>query len=165
MSDQTDDNTIVLDLGNNMYGAGTSYISGGAGSDTITIGATGSSFTYDSYGAVPSMAYTTIIPNGGNYTLSSGTSSTISNWSSYNYDPNVNITSDGITMKPGTDITVGGKSLTEAIAKIEERLNILHPNPALEDRWEQLKALRQQYIDLEKDLLEKEKLMKILKEK
>jgi hypothetical protein len=40
----------------------------------------------------------------------------------------------------------------------------LHPNPALEERWDKLKELRQQYVEMERDLLEKEKLMKILKE-
>jgi hypothetical protein len=67
-------------------------------------------------------------------------------------------------MKEGADIKIGGKSLTEAIAKIEERLGILKPNPALEERWEKLKELREQYVEMERDLLEKEKLMKILKE-
>ncbi len=151
LADSQDDNSTVLDLGNS-YGASTSYsyISGGAGVDTITID--------------PNWATSSItIPNGG-YTLSTGTS-TVSSWSGYNYDPNVNISTDGITMKEGTDIKVGGKSLLDAIGKIEERLGILHPNPALEDRWEQLKSLRQQYIELEKELLEKEKMWKILKEK
>jgi hypothetical protein len=76
----------------------------------------------------------------------------------------VHIDADGLTMKAGSDIKIGGKSLTQAIEKIEERLGILHPNSALEERWEKLKELRQQYMELEKDLLEKEKLMKILKE-
>lgn len=86
------------------------------------------------------------------------------NWNS-SYTSTVNIDTNGITLKEGSDIKVGGKSLTEAIEKIEERLGILKPNPELEDRWEQLKVLRQQYIDLEKELLEKEKMWKILKEK
>jgi len=58
----------------------------------------------------------------------------------------------------------GGKSLTQAIEKIEERLAILKPNTELESRWEQLKELRNLYVELERDLLEKEKIMKILKE-
>jgi hypothetical protein len=76
----------------------------------------------------------------------------------------VQINGDGLVMQEGADIVVGGKSLTKAIEQIEERLGILHPNPALEERWDKLKELRQQYIEMEKDLLEKEKLMKILKE-
>jgi RNase P subunit RPR2 len=67
-------------------------------------------------------------------------------------------------MKKGADIKIGGKSLTEAIEKIEERLGILHPNSELEERWDKLKDLRRQYVEMEKDILEKEKIMKILKE-
>jgi hypothetical protein len=85
------------------------------------------------------------------------------NWTT-GTNTSVNISTDGITMQPGTDIKVGKRSLMDAIDKIEERLGILNPNPELEDRWDQLKVLRKQYMDLEKDLLEKEKLMKILKE-
>ena len=76
----------------------------------------------------------------------------------------VHIDADGLTMKEGADIKIGGKSLMDAISKIEDRLAILHPNAELEGRWEQLKDLRRQYEELEKDILEKEKLMKILKE-
>ena len=154
-----DDNTIVL----GSSGAGTDYISAGAGSDTLTIGGAGSYYTYDTI-TMPSMS-TITIPNGG---YISGTGASATSWTQSAYYPttsNVHIDADGLTMKEGADIKIGGKSLTDAIEKIEERLGILNPNPELEDRWEQLKALRQQYIDLEKDLLEKEKLMKILKEK
>jgi hypothetical protein len=84
---------------------------------------------------------------------------------SYGYTgANVVLNENGMEIKEGGDIKIGGKSLTEAIEKIEERLGILHPNPELEDRWEQLKQLRKQYQELEKDLLEKEKMLKILKE-
>jgi hypothetical protein len=70
----------------------------------------------------------------------------------------------GIEVKEGGDIKVSGKSLFEVIEKIEERLGILYPNPELETRWEQLKELRKQYQELEKYLLEKEKMWTILKE-
>lgn len=61
------------------------------------------------------------------------------------------------------DLKVKGKSLSEAIENIEKRLAILHPNKELEERWEQLKALGEQYRELEKDILEKEKIWNILK--
>ena len=115
------------------------------GTDTITLDS--SMFTTGSITAP--YTYTTSGTSG--YTLSSNPST-------------VHIDADGLTMKEGADIVVGGKSLTQAIEKIEERLAILNPNTALEDRWEQLKELRVKYIELEKDLLEKEKIMKILKE-
>ena len=148
MSDQ--DNTVVL--GSGAIGAGTNYSISGAGIDTITLDP--STWTTGSV---------TIPTNG--YTLASGTSSTVSWTSSQYYQPSsVHIDADGLTMKEGADIKIGGKSLTDAIEKIEERLGILKPNPELENRWEKLKELRKQYMELEKDLLEKEKLMKILKE-
>lgn len=107
-----------------------------------------------------------VVPNGG-YTIGVNAVTTSSAWANTTYSstPAVDISNNGIRISPGADITLGEKSLTETISKIEERLGILHPNPALEDRWEQLKSLRQQYIDLEKEILEKEKMWKILKEK
>jgi hypothetical protein len=104
------------------------------------------------------------VPNGG-YTITSG-AGTGHNWTTATTNTNatVNINADGMQIKEGGDIKIGGKSLSDAIDKIEERLGILNPNPALEERWDKLKELRKQYIEMEKDLLEKEKIMKILKE-
>ena len=61
------------------------------------------------------------------------------------------------------DIKVKGKSLSEAIENIEKRLAILHPNEKLEEKWEELKALGERYRELEKDILEKEKIWEIIK--
>lgn len=89
-------------------------------------------------------------------------------YSNYTFGPNndtaVNITPDGIFIKEGSDIKLGGHSLGDFIKSVEDRLAILKPNPELEEKWEQLKDLRRQYEALEKDILEKEKIMKILKE-
>jgi len=141
-------NTVTID---GSYGA-VPYdinIGGSMGTDTITL-----NNTLWSGGTTTSpYTYTTIGTSGaGTYNWNNTTPTT------------VQINTDGLTMADGTDITVGGKSLTKAIEQIEERLCILHPNPALEERWDQLKELRQQYIEMERDLLEKDKLMKILKE-
>jgi hypothetical protein len=123
-----------------------------------------------SYNIGPSMSTDTITLDSSMFTTGSITSPytyTTTGTSGYTISTNpstVHIDADGLTMKEGADITVGGKSLTQAIEKIEERLAILKPNTELESRWEQLKELRNQYVELEKDLLEKEKIMKILKE-
>jgi hypothetical protein len=165
---------IEIDLGD--YGAQASTMIDTL--DTITL--TGSSDQYSSINTItlPSSTFTyggatvggiTTIGNinsntgwttgtSGQYYTSTGTGV---NW---NNPPTVNISNTGIDMAAGTDITVAGKSLKQFMDNMEERLAILHPNPALEDRWEQLKELRKQYVEMEKDLLEKEKLMKILKE-
>lgn len=54
------------------------------------------------------------------------------------------------------DLTVGGISVGETLKRIEERLNILRPNPDLESRWDELRELGQRYRELEQELLEKE---------
>ena len=125
-------------------------IGGSMGTDTITL-----NNTLWSGGSITSpYIYTTNVTSGaGTYNWNNTTLSSTT----------VHIDADGLTMKEGADIKIGGKSLTKAIEQIEERLGILHPNPALEDRWDKLKELRQQYVEMEKDLLEKEKIMKILK--
>ena len=61
------------------------------------------------------------------------------------------------------EVTIKGKSLTDTLARIEERLAILHPNAELESRWDDLKSLADQYRALEKEIIEKEKMWNILK--
>jgi hypothetical protein len=53
------------------------------------------------------------------------------------------------------DITVQGRSLTDFMDSVEQRLNILRPNPALESEWDQLRELGKQYRELEQQLTEK----------
>jgi hypothetical protein len=61
------------------------------------------------------------------------------------------------------DIKLKGKSLSNTLEKIEERLAILHPNEQLEEKWEELKKLGDMYRALEKDIQEKEKIWDTLK--
>jgi hypothetical protein len=62
------------------------------------------------------------------------------------------------------DITVKGRSISQSLAKIEERLAILPPpNLELERNWLELAELRQQYVELERELLEKQRVFDILK--
>jgi hypothetical protein len=61
------------------------------------------------------------------------------------------------------DITVRGRSLTEFMDSVEQRLNILRPNPALESEWDQLRELGEQYRELERQLTEKAQMWAVLK--
>jgi len=61
------------------------------------------------------------------------------------------------------EVTIKGKNLTDMLEKIEERLAILHPNPELEDKWDELKELGKRYKELEQEIIEKEKMWAILK--
>jgi hypothetical protein len=163
--DDPDAGIIAQDMGSLDLGYGAvppSYnISSGYGTNTITIDS--STWTTGS----STVTGSTTVP----YTFTTTGTGSYNPFNGYNNigigatGSTVYIDGDGLTMKEGADITVGGKSLTKAIEKIEERLGILHPNPALEERWDQLKELRKQYVEMEKDLLEKEKMWKILKEK
>lgn len=105
---------------------------------------------------------TVTIPNNtsnGLYWGLNGTSNTIST------DPSLK----GATLSVKGDadfegeVTIKGKKLTEMFEKIEERLAILHPNPELEDRWDELKELGKRYKELEQEIIEKEKVWAILK--
>lgn len=61
------------------------------------------------------------------------------------------------------ELTVQGIKLSDRLDKIESRLAILHPNENLEERWEELRQLREAYVALERDIIEKEKIWEILK--
>jgi len=61
------------------------------------------------------------------------------------------------------DIAIKGKSIKESLLAIEERLAILRPNEELETKWENLRELRKQYMELEAEIIEKEKMWAILK--
>jgi hypothetical protein len=61
------------------------------------------------------------------------------------------------------DVTIKGKSLKDSLDAIEERLAILHPNEELEEKWDQLRGLRKMYMELEAEIIEKEKMWSILK--
>ena len=61
------------------------------------------------------------------------------------------------------DVKIKGKSLADTLEKIEEKLAIFKPNEKLEEKWEELRELRNRYIELEKEIIEKEKMWDILK--
>jgi hypothetical protein len=54
------------------------------------------------------------------------------------------------------DIDINGKSLKTWMERVEERLNILQPNDKLEEEWEELKALGEQYRRLEQHIRDKQ---------
>ena len=99
------------------------------------------------------------VPNYGYYTVPSTTTPT---WTINPSTTNNQLTVKGDAEFEG-DIKLKGKSLNDVLEKIEERLAILHPNEDLENRWEDLRALRNAYKELEAEIIEKEKAWDILK--
>lgn len=61
------------------------------------------------------------------------------------------------------DLKIQGESIKDLLEEIKDKLAIFKPNPELEERWETLRELKRQYIKLEKDILEKEEIIRILK--
>jgi len=79
-----------------------------------------------------------------------------------NLSSGVKITDANLVIENG-DILIDNYSLLQVLKNIEERLALLTPNPELENDWEELKNLDNQYRELEKKILEKEKTWNILK--
>jgi hypothetical protein len=63
----------------------------------------------------------------------------------------------------GADIKINGKSMVTWMEAVEERLNILTPNPELEKDWDDLRRLGNRYRALEKKCKEKAQMWAALK--
>ena len=136
----------------------------GAACETLTIG----DLTFDSIdisGITGTNNMNSYTIDTSNYTIGTGTSP-------YNYTTNytfaptdaaVNINTDGVEIKDGGDLKIGDRSMKEFMDKVEDQLAILRPAPELEEKWDKLKELRRQYEECKKDIIEKEKIMEILK--
>ena len=137
--------------------------------DTITLTGASSSPTY----TISSVSGTANVSSGIYWGINSGSSGqaltsngTNTSWANLSLaDPDIK----GSTLKVNGDadfdgeVTIKGKNLAEMFEKIEERLAILHPNPELEDKWDELKELGKRYKELEQEIIEKEKVWAILK--
>lgn len=176
-------NQLAFDFNDMNSGAGQPALTiSAASADTISLGdtftgAAGSdyNFQYD---------YTNSI-NGG-YTITTGSGGT---GGGYNITTGTGISGIGTILTTGTnpitwadlaqsqkgslqvkgdaefdgDVKIKGKSLVDTLEKIEEKLAIFKPNEKLEEKWEELRELRNRYIELEKEIIEKEKMWDILK--
>ena len=100
------------------------------------------------------------------YTVGAGAGSNTSPWAtgagSYTF-PSTSASSKITLNGDNADIEVNGKSLLSTLAALEERLNILVPNPAMEKEWDQLKKLGDKYRKLEKKLKEQSDMWNKLK--
>ena len=61
------------------------------------------------------------------------------------------------------DIKINGKSMKTWMEQVEERLNMLTPNPELEKDWDELQELGERYRALEKKCKEKAQMWAALK--
>ena len=139
--------------------------------------------THPSYGAVPPLVQAHTIPNvtistsaiSGGYTIGNGGTGTSPNtvWTtnttgagSYRINDPAAVLGAGGRMElkgDSADLTINGKSLKNWMEKVEERLNILTPNPELEKEWDELRRLGERYRKLEKKCKEKAEVWNKLK--
>jgi hypothetical protein len=86
------------------------------------------------------------------------------NWSTTN---TLNVPTSGRMELRGNqaDIVINGVSLNDTLRSIQDRLNMLRPNRELEEDWDQLRELGEQYRDLEKQLMEKQRAWDLLRKK
>ena len=101
------------------------------------------------------------------YTLANSASTSSVAWATITSDGSANLKPNTLQVKGDAefegDLKIQGKSLKDSLDRIEERLAILRPNEELEEKWDQLRGLRQMYMELEAEIIEKEKMWAILK--
>ena len=122
---------------------------------------------HSTYGAVPNVTIgsgitgTTISPNSvwtstgtgpsGMWTNTTGTGYTIGTPTA----PQINHGGKVHIQGENADLVIGDKSMRAWMEKVEERLNILTPNPEMEKEWDDLRKLGERYRKLEKKCKEK----------
>lgn len=122
------------------WSTGTSYP--GFGAVPITGGGTGTGLVYTTTNTVPWIG------------TSTGT-----------YQPTVNV-QEGTGLEilgENADIMINGKSMKAWMEAVEQRLNILTPNPELEREWDELRRLGERYRKLEQKCKNKAKMWEALK--
>jgi hypothetical protein len=124
-------------------------ISTNTNTNTISSGLSGG-YTIGATGTSPNTVWTTNTTGAGTYRIN---------------DPAVVLGASGrMELKgDGADLTINGKSLKNWMEKVEERLNILTPNPELEKEWDDLRRLGERYRKLEKKCKQKAEMWKQLK--
>jgi hypothetical protein len=136
------------------------------------------SYVYTSPGMLPTSVPITVSPNTVTYPNQINWGSTMTNGSAggigtYTIATDPNLTGTTLHVKGDAqfegdvtfegDVAIKGKSIKESLEAIEERLAILRPNEELENKWDKLRELRKQYMELEAEIIEKEKIWAILK--
>ena len=78
-------------------------------------------------------------------------------WTDWNFDMSQQTKIEGTVSITGddADLEIAGVSITQTLNDIQARLAILQPNPELEKEFLELAKIREQYVKLEKTLLEK----------
>lgn len=136
-----------------------------------TIGGTGATGSFGQISAIGSVSglghasstvYTTNTTNPWQTLTTTGTSVNIGS-SATDYNMKVGQSGRIDIQGKDADIRINGKSMTEWMEQVEQRLNILSPNPELEKEWDDLRRLGERYRKLEKKCQDKARMWEALK--
>ena len=131
--------------------------------DHITSGISNDTFNWSTVGTIAGGTYSP----GTGYTY---TTNTTSPWLSVSNggtgpSPAMQVNQSGTIEIKGedADIKINGKSMVTWMEAVEERLNMLTPNPELEADWDDLRRLGERYRALENKCKEKARMWAALK--
>ena len=119
--------------------------------DLMNISSTGDSWD-PYYGAVPPITITNVPGPSGTWTLSDS-------WQNAPQGGKITLTGEN------ADIEINGESLCDMIRGIQDSLNILCPDPEMEQEWNELKELRKAYDTKLAECREKSRVWKSLQQK
>lgn len=122
------------------------------GTGTVIISSPDATATYTASSVTVTPTHSNVTVAGGGITYSAGTGITQPTWAVNN----------AVGTMHAKDLMLDGVSLKQVL---EERLNLMIPNPELEKEWDQLKALGDEYRKLEADLKEKGRIWQALNKK
>lgn len=75
---------------------------------------------------------------------------------------NGNVSIEGNLVVNGVNLSSQVELIANKLDAIDDRLAILRPNPELEKQYDQLRLLRQQYMELERELIEQNLVFDVL---
>ena len=156
-------NHLTSSIGDDIINWGTSSSTYGAVPD-VTIGNSGLYSTITSAPVTfgPNVSGVNTVLGGTGYTY---TTNTTSPFLATGSNPAMVVNQSGSIDIQGqnADIKINGKSMKTWMEQVEERLNILTPNPKLEADWDELQELGERYRALEQKCKEKADMWKKLK--
>jgi hypothetical protein len=123
----------------------------GEDSDTINIDLNGLMNSSMSANGLTYQDIYSITASNSSYTYTTGTSAG-NPWITANNHNTLSVKGDADF---DGEVRVKGRSLAEFMERVEQRLNILQPNPEMEQEWDELRELGERYRELERQCKEK----------
>jgi len=125
--------------------------------DLVTITSNGAGYSYPNT-TIPQSTWTTGTTIAPNVYIAPNTWSTSADFEFRKPSAKISLEGDD------ADIDINGRSLMKTLDAIQDRLNMLRPDPEMEAEWDELQTLRDQYEEKLKQCREKSRAWKALKQ-